>query len=71
MKTFLFFFAAALAITTGAMFALAGCGCSDTDSKKAETVKDAISLPEDVTPVSLSGDATVVSVPDAVTAGDA
>ena len=64
------FLAVSLAIATGASFALSGCGCSDTNSKKSETVKDSVSLPEDVTPVSLSGDATVVSTADAVTGTD-
>jgi hypothetical protein len=62
----LLFMGVAVAIASGASFALAGCGCSDTNDKKAATVSDAVSLPEDVTPVSAPGDATAVSAPDAV-----
>ena len=66
----LMFLVVSVAIASGASFALAGCGCSDTNSKKSEAVKDSVSLPEDVTPVSLAGDTTVVSAADAVTGTD-
>ena len=66
----LIFLSVSVAIASGASFALAGCGCSDTNSNKTETVKDAVVLPEDVTAVSLSGDAAVVSTADAVTGTD-
>ena len=66
MKDIIMFAAAACAIATGASFALAGCGCSDTNDKKSEAVKDAVALPGDVTPVSTPADATAVAAPDAV-----
>jgi len=51
----LIFMGVAAAIATGASFALAGCGCSDTAEKKTETVADtAAPLAEDVTPVASS-----------------
>lgn len=64
----LLFMGVAIAIASGASFALSGCGCSDTADKKVAEVKDVVSLPEDVTPVSAPGDATAVSAADAVSA---
>ena len=51
----LLFMGVAVAIASGASFALAGCGCSDTNDKKTEAVADtAVPLAEDVTPVASS-----------------
>ena len=62
MKDIIMFVAAACAIATGASFALAGCGCSESNEPEKAAEKDAAPLPEDVTPA---------SAPDASTPVDA